>query len=261
MRGKRLISIPTATQLNDFLIIPSPFRAPGTNGTTPPGFWANKKASGSRAEAAYPARPKFHPHPLPQLATRNPSLPRLGRPAVGRPEGLPEPLRSRSVKLARSGRQGPSSGRRAPGIILPSRAFPQVTSYGASTTPWHQPPRTPDARTLARKARAREAHARASPRACASQLPRQEHPLVPDTPMRMRTSCSRLRYSCVPRSLLTSTPNSQSLSRFSMAWKAVSSNFYLFFLLSPSLISPLHVLPFNSIYILFAYRLSSLTRM
>lgn len=141
---------------------------------------------------------------------------------------------------------------------LPESSFRRVLSPKSPQIVLHQLPdtnrlgRRPRAHWLARLVHARPVRARAHEHALEI---RREVPFVCDTSVGTRTHC-------VPRSFRTVTPNSQSLFSFSMVLKTVSSNVYFFlFTLSLFLVFSLHVLPFNSIYILFAYCLTSLTRM
>lgn len=137
---------------------------------------------------------------------------------------------------------------------LPESSFRRVLSPKSPQIVLHQ---LPDTNRFGRRPRAywlaRLVHARGHEHALEI---RREVPFVCDTSVGTRTLC-------VPRSFRTVTPNSQSLFSFSMMLKTVSSNFYFFFLftLPLFLVSSLHVLPFNSIYVLFAYCLTSLTRM
>lgn len=135
---------------------------------------------GGRAVAASPAKFGSTPSPPPTLNPKQgPAL--TGALALkGGREASWRPCSAGSGKLARSGHQDPPGVRRAPGIILSSRAFPQVTLTGDSSTPKYQPPRTPAARSLDRKP-----CERASPRACAPENRREVAFAL--TSVRMRT--------------------------------------------------------------------------
>lgn len=134
MKGKRLISIPTATQLNDFLITSQSFHDHsswvkwgrfrlGAALRNFPGL-----GPGADPQAQAPPRPSPNPHPAPRPPAR-------GRPRGRQAEPSGHPRAAGSEKLARSRRHRPSAVRRAPGTILPSRAPPHVTSNRPSPTP------------------------------------------------------------------------------------------------------------------------------
>lgn len=241
MRGNHLTGIPTVTQ-HDFLIMSQSSPGHSQKGRFGPGLELGKTrrqrgGRGGQDRRRRPPRLRLHPVPSPN------SQAEPGRPTQ---EASRSPCTAGSEN-ARGGRHGLSAVRRAPGNIYSMRAFPQVTSNRSSPTPSYQPPRTPGARKFVRGAHARATSMRFRGDSLGTRF-RRGHPNAHVQQLPSDWETRRGLFTLVPLVLNPYPP---------LAWcEKLFSAIFSVFVFFPYPLSPLHVLPLNSIYILCLCRLS-----